>query len=49
MVPVLFGRRSESAGGNVPRVNVVAIAVLLGAIGVGVVSFMAVAIQFPWR
>jgi regulator of protease activity HflC (stomatin/prohibitin superfamily) len=41
MVPVLFGRRSEAPGGNVTRVNVVAIAVLLGAIGIGVISFIA--------
>ena len=41
MVPVLFSRRSEAPGGNVPRVNIVAIAVLLGAIGIGVISFMA--------
>ncbi len=41
MVPVLFGRRSEAPGGNVPRVNIVAIAVLLGSIGIGVIGFMA--------
>jgi hypothetical protein len=41
MVPVLFVRRSEAPGGNVTRVNVVAIAVLLGAIGIGVISFIA--------
>ena len=41
MVPVLFGRRSEAPGGNVTRVNVVAVAVLLGAIGIGVIGFIA--------
>ena len=41
MVPVIFGRRSEAPGGNVARVNIVAIAVLLGSIGIGVISFMA--------
>lgn len=41
MVPVLFGRRSEGPGGNVTRVNVVAVAVLLGAIGIGVIGFIA--------
>ena len=41
MVPVLFGRRSEAPGGNLPRVNIVAIAVLLGSIGIGVIGFMA--------
>src|SRR4051812_21119539 len=41
MVPVLFSRRSEGPGGNVPRINIVAIAVLLSAIGIGVISFMA--------
>jgi len=41
MVPVLFGRRSEAPGGNVPRVNIVAIGVLLGSITIGVISFIA--------
>lgn len=41
MVPVLFSRRSEAPAGNGPRVNIVAMAVLLGAIGIGVMSFMA--------
>jgi regulator of protease activity HflC (stomatin/prohibitin superfamily) len=40
MVPVLFSRRSEAPGGNVPRVNIVAIAVLLAAMGIGVITFM---------
>jgi len=37
MVPV-FGRRSEYGGGSIPRVNVVAIAVLLGAIALGLLG-----------
>jgi regulator of protease activity HflC (stomatin/prohibitin superfamily) len=41
MVPTLFGRRSEDSGGSVPRVNVVAIAVLLGSIVFGVVGLVA--------
>jgi regulator of protease activity HflC (stomatin/prohibitin superfamily) len=40
MVPVVFGRRSEASDGSVPRVNVVAIAVLLGAIALGIVGLM---------
>jgi regulator of protease activity HflC (stomatin/prohibitin superfamily) len=41
MVPILFGRRSEDSGGSDPRVNVVAIAVLLGSIVFGVVGLVA--------
>jgi regulator of protease activity HflC (stomatin/prohibitin superfamily) len=41
MAPVVFGRRSEESGGRVQRVNVIAIAVLLGSLGVGFVGFMA--------
>jgi regulator of protease activity HflC (stomatin/prohibitin superfamily) len=41
MVPILFGRRSEDSGGSDPRVNVVAIAVLLGSIVFGVVAWVA--------
>lgn len=47
MIPVLFGRRSEAPSGNVPRVNIVAIGVLLGAIGIGVISFMASGSPIP--
>ncbi len=38
MFPVVSGRRSEDSGGSVPRVSVVAIAVLLGSIVFGVVG-----------
>jgi regulator of protease activity HflC (stomatin/prohibitin superfamily) len=41
MAPVVFGRRSEESGGRVQRINVIAIAVLLGSLGVGLVGFMA--------
>ena len=41
MAPVVFGRRSEESGGRVHRINVIAIAVLLGSLGVGLVGFMA--------
>src|SRR5216684_3062869 len=41
MVPVVFGRRSEASDSGVPRVNVVAIAVLLGSIAFGVVGATA--------
>ena len=48
MVPVVFGRRSEDARRQcAPRVNVVAIAVLLGSLGVGVVGFMAAGNPVP--
>jgi regulator of protease activity HflC (stomatin/prohibitin superfamily) len=39
---VLFGRRSEHSGGSVPRVNVIAIAVLLASVGLGAVGFRAI-------
>ena len=43
MVPVVFVRRSESGGGSSsgPRFNVVAIGVLLGCVGVGVLGMIA--------
>jgi regulator of protease activity HflC (stomatin/prohibitin superfamily) len=41
MVPVLFGRRSEAPGGSAPRINIVAIAVLLGSIGIGIIALLA--------
>jgi regulator of protease activity HflC (stomatin/prohibitin superfamily) len=41
MMPVVFGRRSEDSGGRVPRVNVVAIAVLLASLVLGVLGLMA--------
>ena len=47
MVPVVFGRRSEASESNVPRVNVVAIAVLLGSIVFGGVGSMASGNPFP--
>src|SRR6202795_392147 len=47
MVPVVFGRRSEPSDSSVPRVNVVAIAVLLGSIVFGVVGSMAFGSPIP--
>src|SRR6202171_4528034 len=41
MVPIVFGRRSEASDSGVPRVNVVAIAVLLGSIAFGAVGARA--------
>jgi hypothetical protein len=41
MVPIVFGRRSEASDSGVPRVNVVAIAVLLGAIVFAVIGSTA--------
>jgi regulator of protease activity HflC (stomatin/prohibitin superfamily) len=41
MVPVVFGRRLEATGGSVPRVNVIAIVVLLGSVVLGVVGTIA--------
>src|ERR1700676_558523 len=47
MVPAVFGRRLEASDSSVPRVNVVAIAVLLGSIGFGVVGSMASGSPIP--
>src|ERR1700676_3717079 len=47
MVPVVFGRRSEASGTSVPRVNAVAIAVLLGSIVSGGVGSMGSGSPIP--
>jgi regulator of protease activity HflC (stomatin/prohibitin superfamily) len=47
MVPVVFGRRSEAPGGSVPRVNVIAIVVLLGSLALGVVGTVATGNPIP--
>ena len=47
MVPVVFGRRSETSGGSVPRVNVIAIVVLLGSVVLGVVGTIAAGNPIP--
>jgi regulator of protease activity HflC (stomatin/prohibitin superfamily) len=46
MVPV-FGRRSEYGGGTIPRVNVVALTLLLAAIGLGVLGSAVVGNPVP--
>src|SRR5260370_42347537 len=47
MVPVAFGPRSEGSGPGAPRVNVVAIAVLLGSVVLGVVGLVATGNPIP--
>src|ERR1700733_15793963 len=47
MVPVVFGRRSEAASGNAPHINVIAIAVLLGSVGLGMVGAVATGNPIP--
>src|ERR1700738_4843756 len=47
MVPAVFGRRSEGSGASVPRLNVVAIVVLLGSLVVGVAGSMALGNPIP--
>src|SRR6202171_6287013 len=47
MVPIVFGHRSEASDSGVPRVNVVAIAVLLGSIVFGVFGLMASGSPIP--
>jgi regulator of protease activity HflC (stomatin/prohibitin superfamily) len=47
MVPVVFGRHSAESGGSLPRVNIVAIAVLLLSIAVGIVASVGVGNPLP--
>jgi regulator of protease activity HflC (stomatin/prohibitin superfamily) len=47
MVPAVFGTRPESSGGRAPRVNVIAIVILLGSILLGVLGFVATANPAP--
>jgi regulator of protease activity HflC (stomatin/prohibitin superfamily) len=47
MAPGVFGARSESPGGRVPRVNVIAIAILLLSTLLGVLAFVATANPVP--
>jgi regulator of protease activity HflC (stomatin/prohibitin superfamily) len=47
MVPVVFGRRSEDAGGRIPPLNVVAVAVLLVVVAPGAVAFVLTRNPFP--
>ena len=47
MVPVVFGRRSEASDGSAPRVNVIAIVVLLGSVVLGVVGTIATGNPIP--
>jgi regulator of protease activity HflC (stomatin/prohibitin superfamily) len=47
MVPVVFGRRSEASDGSIPRVNVIAIVVLLGSVVLGVVGTIAIGNPIP--
>src|SRR5919106_3228956 len=47
MVPVVFGRRSEDAGGRAAPLNVVAVAVLLVVVAPGAVAFVLTRNPFP--
>jgi regulator of protease activity HflC (stomatin/prohibitin superfamily) len=47
MVQVVLGRRAEASDAGVPRVNVVAIAVLVGAVAVGAVGSLAFRSAIP--
>jgi len=47
MIPALFSRRPEDSGGTVPRLNVVASAVLLASILVGAGGFMVSGSPIP--
>ena len=47
MVQVVLGRRAEASDAGVPRVNVVAVAVLVGALAVGAVGSIALRSAVP--
>lgn len=47
MVPVVVGRRSEEAAGAAPRVNVVAIAILVASVGLGILGQLATGTPLP--
>jgi regulator of protease activity HflC (stomatin/prohibitin superfamily) len=47
MAPVTLGQRSEYSTGNVAHVNVVAIAVLLGSVGLGLLAWRATSNYAP--
>ena len=47
MVPVVVGRRSEEAAGAAPRVNVVAIAILVASVGLGILCQSATGTPLP--
>ena len=46
-MPVLIGRRSEDSGGSVPRVNVVAVAILLGSVVLGILGLVVTGNPIP--
>jgi regulator of protease activity HflC (stomatin/prohibitin superfamily) len=48
MDAVGFGRRSEQAGGLLPRVNVVTMAILVGSVGLGAVAWTATGSRMPF-
>src|SRR5580765_782685 len=47
MISVVLGRRPDSSTGIVPRVNVVAIAILLGSVALGFLGLMAIGNPIP--
>jgi regulator of protease activity HflC (stomatin/prohibitin superfamily) len=47
MVPAVFARRSEESGRSISRVNVIALAVLLGSLVIGGVGFIATGNPIP--
>ena len=48
MVPAVFGHRSDDSGSNLPRVNLVAIAILIVSVAAGVAGLMETAVPFRW-
>jgi regulator of protease activity HflC (stomatin/prohibitin superfamily) len=47
MISVVLGRRPDSSTGIVPRVNVIAIAILLGSVALGFLGLMAIGNPIP--
>jgi regulator of protease activity HflC (stomatin/prohibitin superfamily) len=47
MASLVFGRRSEESGVRLPRVNVVAVAILIGCAAIGWAGFSATASRIP--
>jgi regulator of protease activity HflC (stomatin/prohibitin superfamily) len=47
MTPIVLGRRSEDSGGSRPRLNVVAVAVLIGFTALGVVGLLLTGSPIP--
>ena len=48
MVPVVFAHQSSDAAGHTPRVNIIAVLVLVGAFAVGILAMIAIGNPVPF-